>query len=899
MTKQKYICIVSSKKNLKWRSKEKGAAQSFFRNVASFVVVMAATSSTALAVVCSPDVNGSYLAGWTAAPLPTNCNEIPATTVSPTVLGSAASWYVLTRSALTAPNDVVTIGTTNISYSGANGFGVIGNQYLTHGSINFSDVTAVVTNNGNGGGISGLGTHSTVALNGGNFDLTSDSTYTGTNLSGGVGSYGILAGSSVISGEAVAANNGKFSPITLDSSTIRQTTVGGLVPVLNSGLRAIQGASGNSGNGSSGKIDIKTKLDMTLTGARIEGIYVSGAASDSSGNEAISQVILNDSAIKMVQSGIAVDSSAIKIGKTRAIGTGKGLVVSNGNLNIDMDSNFGGIDPYMSPAIKMAVSGSQLLANGANSSSNINASRSALAIGIDDWGSNVDSQGIQALLGKATVKTQSATAPLLMADSGQQGVQMLFDNASDLTAASNGYLIDIIKYRSSTTPSSVTLTLDHGSIAKGLTNQSYATSTLNVAVNNASTWNLVEKTNGDKTSTYTTFGMTAGSTLNAFKAGAAAFVMNGPVSSDASTINLVDGAPDDVLTVQPSYTGSNDAALAVDTCLAGSGAASDVLRVAGDTSGTTVLKVTPFTDAACPGADTTTTGDGKGILVVQVTGNSNAVFSLEGGVIAQGNYVYSLVKDGNNWYLRSQANIGTITVVKKVNGPAGMPAYSGIIDFTLSCNGSLPISGTVNVVNNQGSSNPISVPGGSQCLVNETLPTSPQGYFWAPPSYSSLSPVVAGSQQILIMTNSLVSTAPKTGLLQVEKIVKMPQGTAPYSGIIAFDVACTSPRYVTSSYIYVDNNQGRSLPIPVTAGSECAVTEILPVAPNGLTWATPVYTQPSIVVEGKTSIATILNQLNNKSDKGIAPVPSNAPLALIMLTVLIGFFGGIRKNLCE
>ncbi|MBB6575993.1 hypothetical protein HNP33_000041 [Comamonas odontotermitis] len=737
------------------------------------LALTAVTTGSAWAVTCTPDANGSYFAGWVQpAPNPytNNCDTVPATTASPTVLAPAASWYVLTRSALTAPNDVVTIGATNISYTGANGFSAIGNQFLTHGSINFTDVTANLTNSGGGGGIGGIGTHSTVAMNGTNFNLTSNSNYTGGNSSGGVASYAVLAGSSVDAAEP-ASNNGKYSTITLDNATISQTTAGGVglfsQPILNSGLRAIQGA-GSSNGGSAGKIEIKNALNMTLTGGRIEGIYVSGAGTDTNGNEAVSQVILGNTTIKMVKTGTqTTDSSAIKVGKSRAVGTGKGLLVSNGALSIDMDpawqSGTGPLlvpyQPYMSPAIKMAVSGSQLLANGANSSANINASRSALAIGIDDWGSNVDSQGIQALFSKATVKTQSTTAPLLMADSGQQGVQMLFDNASDLTAASNGYLIDIIKYRSSTNPSSVALTLDHGSIAKGLTNQSYATSTLNVAVNNASTWNLVEKSNGDKTSTYTTFGMTAGSTLNAFKAGAAAFVMNGPVSSDASTINLVDGAPDDVLTVQPSYTGSNGAALAVDTCLAGSGAASDILRVAGDTSGTTVLKVTPFTDAACPGADTTTTGDGKGILVVQVTGNSNAVFSLEGGAVTQGNYVYSLVKVGNDWYLQSQLGTGTITVAKQVNAPADAPAFSGAIPFTLTC--STPAfsqAGSIAVASNQGSAAPITVAAGSTCAVEEgALPTPPAGYRWGPATLPAASaPMASAGAQTLTIVNTLV-----------------------------------------------------------------------------------------------------------------------------------------------
>ena len=120
----------------------------------------------------------------------------------------------------------------------------------------------------------------------------------------------------------------------------------------------------------------------------------------------------------MVKSGTqSYDSSAIKIGKSRTVGSGKGLIVSNGALNIDMDPNFGGRSAYMSSAIKMAVSGSELQANEPNSSTYINASRSVLAIGIDDWGTSVDSTGIKASFGNATIKTQSITAPLLLVDS--------------------------------------------------------------------------------------------------------------------------------------------------------------------------------------------------------------------------------------------------------------------------------------------------------------------------------------------------------------------------------------------------------------------------------------------------------------------------------------------------
>ncbi|QNP50044.1 DUF5979 domain-containing protein [Diaphorobacter aerolatus] len=635
-----------------------------------------------------------------------------------------------------------------------------------------------------------------------------------------------------------------------------------------------------------------------MTGSRIEGIYVSGSASGASG-EAVSQAVLNDSNITLVQSGAVADSSAIKIGKTRAIGSGKGLVVSSGALTIDMGATLGGSQPYMSPAIKMAVSGSQLLANGANSSAEINASRSALAIGIDDWGSNTDSTNIQALFAKATVKTQSTTAPLVLVDSGQQGVQILFDRASNLTAASNGYLIDIIKYRAATTASSVQFTLDNKSIATGLTNKAYATSTLDIDLNNASTWNLVEKSNGDKTASYTSVDMKAASTLNAFKPGAAAFVMNGPVTSDASTTNLVDGAPDDVLTMRPSYSGSNGAALAVDTCLAGSGAASDRLVVNGDTSGTTVLKVTPFADPACPGADTTTTGDGKGILVVQVTGNSNAVFTLDGGTVTQGSYAYKLAKVGNDWYLQSQAATGTVTVTKRVDAPADAPAFSGNIPFTLNCTTpSFSQAGTITVTGNLGSAAPITVASGSICSVTEgALPASPGGYHWGaatlPPAGA---PMPSGGAQSLAIVNTLLKDGIKTGQLQVTKTVQVDADAPAYSGSIDFSVSCTNPVFNTNGSLAVSANQGVAAPITVQAGSACTVTETLPTAPTGMEWATPTYVQPGTIAEGQTATATITNKLNKKDPGTVAAVPVDSPLALGGLAALIGLAAFRRQR---
>lgn len=625
-------------------------------------------------------------------------------------------------------------------------------------------MTFDITANGN---VIGIGSHSGVNLTGKDLTLTTVDNYTSGNSSGSVGMYGIVAGSSVISGEggtADASRNGTFTTVSVGSAKITQTSVGGTKqPILNAGLRAIQGAYQDAGNGSSGKIVVNNDLDMSLSGRRMEGIYVSGAGTSSTGTEAVSQVILNGaSTINLVNSGgTSADSSAIKVGKSRAVGTGKGLLVSNGALTINMDASVVGTQPYHGAAIKMAVSGSQLLADSATSSNNINASKTALAIGIDDWNSSTDSTGISASFGAATVRTKSTTAPLLLVDSGQQNVQLLFDRGSDLLAASDGYLIDVIKYRTSTASSSVQLTLDNASKMQGLTNKTYASSTVNVGMSNGSVWNMAVKTTSPWTSTLDALSMTTGSILNAFNqwdaghTSATQFVMVGQVSSNASTINLQDETPtaDDHLKIDGPYTSTNGV-LAIDTCLGTDTAPSDILTVTGAVTGATTINIKPVAGSSCQGAQTT----GNGILVAETGSSGSDAFALNGGSITQGLYVYKLVQVGTSWYLQSAPATGTLTVAKVVTPAAGAPAFSGTIPYTLTCTTpSHSETGSISVTNNQGVVDH-TLPAGSQCSVAEgALPAAPAGYYWGVPSYvQPTEPLPVGGAQTATITNALV-----------------------------------------------------------------------------------------------------------------------------------------------
>jgi len=113
----------------------------------------------------------------------------------------------------------------------------------------------------------------------------------------------------------------------------------------------------------------------------------------------------------------------------------------------------------------------------------------------------------------------------------QKNTSLLFTGAgTDLTAASNGYIIDV-QGNTAAASSAASLVFDGSAKTTGLVNKT-ANSTLNVGLHNNSTWTLAEKTSGAvATSTFTNVSMTAGSTLNAFKPGAAAFVMQGKMSA--------------------------------------------------------------------------------------------------------------------------------------------------------------------------------------------------------------------------------------------------------------------------------------------------------------------------------------------------------------------------------
>jgi hypothetical protein len=237
--------------------------------------ILSGVSGTGFAatITCTPEADGSYMPG-DYAPLP-SCNNVVAATVTQS---GNAEWYIMTRSRL---HETLYVGDSNVTANVNGGYGGIVNQYaygLSGAAIIAGNLTFKVTGNGN---INGLGTHSNVNMTTKNVILNLTDNYTaGSNNSGDVAQYGVLTGSTVDSGER-ATYNGQYSTITTENLTINQTATGGwLNPILNNGIRAIQGANQNLGNGSAGQVIVNGNLDMTLTGNRSIGIYVSGNQSN-------------------------------------------------------------------------------------------------------------------------------------------------------------------------------------------------------------------------------------------------------------------------------------------------------------------------------------------------------------------------------------------------------------------------------------------------------------------------------------------------------------------------------------------------------------------------------------------------------------------------------------------
>jgi outer membrane autotransporter protein len=587
--------------------------------------------------------------------------------------------------------EALTIGDTDVTVAATGGFAGIGNQYATGNagaSINASNVKFNIQANGN---VNGLGSHSAVNLTAKNVDLAINNAYTGGNSSGGVASYGILTGSTVDSGEG-STYNGRYTTVTLDNLKVNQTATGGKTnPILNNGIRAIQGANQNSGNGSAGQVIINNQLDMTLTGNRSIGIYVSGNSSNlgdplqpGTNGSLTPKVVLNGDSNIAISKGtdsstFVWDSHGIKLGKVRYAGEGSGILESHGALSIDTTKALQG------GGIKM-MRNSLLNAGYDTSSTTIKTNGYALEIGGHDDGARSNGQFEQAASKGATatfrnaVFTTNGTSKdplitdavarndLIFVDQGQVDTQLSFSgDQTNLTSNPAGYILNVsgnyqapnyayyayaydstgadLGYKAfqgssvtfnATDAGSMTGLVTKGSVktAEGQVADTTKQPTLNLNLQNGFTWNLAERNTGDtRTSTFDVLSMANGAKLNAFNnTGSATFVMRGDVNSTTSTVSMQDGKPGDVLTITSALDGTRGN-------YAGSNGMLNLDTVlANDSSMTDKLTVTANTSGStvidvlnAGGAGAMT---GAGIKVVQVDGNSASTdFTLKNGAV--------------------------------------------------------------------------------------------------------------------------------------------------------------------------------------------------------------------------------------------------------------------------
>lgn len=370
--------------------------------------------------------------------------------------------------------------------------------------------------------------------------------------------YGVVTGSSVDADENNTFNglqsSALFDNLSIDMSSTSQGESLPKYPLL-VGIRAIQGAGGkaNAGQGSAGYVKVANdlKINLDATDNDVIGIYISGAGSSGM----YSQVDLNNSDITIKSTSDR--ANAIRIGKQASVGTGVGLLSSTGVMKIDTTA------APNSAAIAMTWQGGVLDASAQTASTTITAG--GTAIDISGNSSQATDKTITSFH-NLVASTTSTNKNLVQVASGQHDYELNITGAgSNLTAASDAYLIDIDVAGTASNPSKATLNLSEGKMY-GLSNTS-SDSTLNINLDQGGSWNLVTIDSAPSaTATFTQLTMSNNAMVNAFNgAGTAAFTLKGNVSaSSGGGISLSDGHIGDLLTIEGNYSG-NQGRLLVDS----------------------------------------------------------------------------------------------------------------------------------------------------------------------------------------------------------------------------------------------------------------------------------------------------------------------------------------------
>lgn len=665
------------------------------------MVPMAWSSSAASAAACTANANGSFALGANGAVNQTSC-EI--NFVAP-VIGNTSIWNLgFQLYSQGGKNNVMTIGSDiTTTLKGTGGIAVYGATPTTLSTFDASGKTINLTIANIDANASipagdhipkvGLGVSHASTAKIGTFNLTMLNLPSGNDGSLGGGRfehYGVVTGSSVSAAET-AAFNGLYSKAEFDNLDIKMSSASqaGFFPSypLLVGIRTIQGAGGNSGNGTSGYVDVKQDLNIDLQAQQNDaiGIYISGGDS---------QVHLNNSNIKVTSQ--STRANAIRLGKTAAIGTGSGKLYSSGAMVLDTTN------AANSATIDIIWQGALLDANENSSSTTIKSAKTAIAVA-----GNKDQSGPAKTItsfNNLIATTTSQSANLINVANNQAEYELNVRGAqSAMTAAANGWLLNV--EGATNRPSLVNFNFSEGNM-QGLVNVQ-AASTLNLNLDKAGVWLLKEKggTGSSTTSTFTQLNLTNNARVDAF----GDFTLAGNVASTSGILNLSDGVATNTLTIKGNYVGSGNALLQLDTFLGASGSDSDrLINDGGTITGQTFVRI-KNTDTADTGAETE---PGHGIKIVRsINGGTTTsdAFALDGAasnayqfsgrtVVGAGAYAYSLYKGANpasasdtdeygedtlenDWYLRSQLN------KDEEQYTAGVPIYEAYPQLLLGLNG--------------------------------------------------------------------------------------------------------------------------------------------------------------------------------------------------------------------
>ncbi|ELQ3588617.1 hypothetical protein QS063_005018, partial [Escherichia coli] len=634
-------------------------------------------SSSSLAVECTQGSNGSVTvnnANNTGANI--NCEV---SSILPEI-GNTSIWntgfLVYSQNAnrsITLTNDLITTlkGSGGISvYGTAPNFTSAFNAAGKKLDLTITNLDANSSNlNGDsiakvGLGVSHGGTSTIGTLNLTMLDLPRGSTF-GERFE----HYGVVAGSSVSSGETAPFNGIRskaiFDNLNIKMSANNHSLLGGFYPLV-VGIRAIQGAPQSSGNGSAGYVEVNKDLNIDIKNQKNDaiGIYISG--SEQGG--VVPEVHLNNSNISIEST--STRANAIRLGKTASVGTGEGRLYSKGKMVIDTTK------AVNDSAIDIIWQGALLDANSETSSTEIKAGKEAISI---SGNSSQDTDQTTTTFNNLVInKTATNTASLITVGTNQKNY--IFSARGDNTSlisntGNNAYLIDV--QGASTTPSQVNYNFENGYM-QGLVNKTDS-STLNLNLKNNATWQL--EANGNSTqANFTTLNLINSQLVahdvnrsNLLINTQSAFNLKGNVVASNSQIDLANGVAGDKLTITGDYTTGNNTWL-MDSYLTGLGQSGD-LGVDGK-SYTDNVKITG--NVIDKGIDWVWVNNlnlvdptGKeSILMYDIDGASNGEFLLQRRVV-KGGYEYLLNKHADgDWYLES-FNMKGETGDTGATGPTG------------------------------------------------------------------------------------------------------------------------------------------------------------------------------------------------------------------------------------